>query len=418
MQIKLRKGPIILGAWMRFNSNIGALYSFFENLTPQADQADKASFQKLAKEMAFIFEEDTETVEKDITRYAPAIDDLDIYPNFKKVDSIKAIINNLQDPEIQKEMLEWQQKHPHRSQRWIRAFSSALNNPPMSGVLIRRSMLVSLVTFLEIFLEDLHKNHYLFLGKPKPETQKCAERAVHGNWRVKTTKLKEIGLDLPALQKYLEEILEITQRRNLLVHNDGIVDDSYIKFIPSRYKLGDQLLVSTRYFQRAINVIYTLCFLLFYNQFEQHEENLQTLYNQLDEFVINSLEQKRFGVVLELTENLNSLSLPEHKQHILWVNRAIAYRELGNTQEMNSMIARLMEVDRDWQIDMSISMLRHDIPTLKRQIDQAPNDPNITRISSWPLFDPVKNEIWFRQAFIKKNKKALAPKTRRKKRAS
>lgn len=59
-------------------------------------------------------------------------------------------------------------------------------------------------------------------------------------------------------------------------------------------------------------------------------------------------------------------------------NRAIAFRELG-------------------QVERIVSLLAND----------APDVPNIARISTWPLFDPVKNELWFKSAFIKKSKARL-----------
>ncbi len=381
------KAKMIQNVWLRFNSNIGALYAMFENIPSFADQIDKTKIKEIANELAFIFKDKPEIVENDISKYIPSVDDLDVYPDFHKDDSIKEIIHAFQDQEIKDAMLQWEAKKPYRSERFKRLFSSVFNNPPMNGVLIRRSMLVSLVTFLEIFLEGTYISHYLALGEIKESAQKTTDKLMKGGWQKRLENLQVIGLDTSITSKYIGEVFEIAQRRNLLVHNDGVVDDDYKKRISNRYEVGDNLLVSTKYFQRAIDIFHILGFVLSYSQLEQYEENRQALYNKLDEFVLDSLGRKRYSLVLELSENSANLNFPENKQQIVMVNRAIAYRELGRIEEVERIVSLLASVEHDWQIDMAISMLVNDISSLKRQIKDAPDVPNIVRISTWQLLN-------------------------------
>jgi hypothetical protein len=404
-------GKLIQNSWLRFNSNIGALYAMFENIPSFADQIDKAKIKEIVNELAFIFKDKPELVEKDISKYIPSVDDLDVYPDFRKDQSVKEIVLAFQDQEIKDAMLEWEAKKPYRSERLRRLFSSVFNQPPMNGVLIRRSMLVSLVAFLEILLEDIYKSHHLILGETKEGTQKATDKLMRGGWQKRLENLHVIGFGTPIISKYIGEVVEIAQRRNLLVHNDGVVDDDYKARISNKYEVGDHLLVSTKYFQQAIDIFHVMGFVLSYSQLEQYEENRQALYNKLDEFVLDSLGRKRYSLVLELSDNSANLNLPENKKLIVMVNRAIAFRELGQIEEVERIVSILASVEHDWQIDMAISMLVNDISTLKRQIKDAPDVPNIVRISTWPLFDPVRNELWFKTAFAKKSKVQLPRKT-------
>jgi hypothetical protein len=409
----IEKHKLIRAAWMRFNSNIGSLYSLFENLNPSADQLDKAQIQKLIQELAFVFKDNPEAIEKDISKYIPSIDDLDMIPNFAKSASVKEMVTSFHDPEIRDTLLQWEQKKPYRAIRLVRAFSAAFNQPPTSGILIRRSMLISMITFLEIAIRDMHKSFHLIHGKEKSEAKRASDKALKGkSWRDKIYSLRDIGLDIPANSKYTDELFEYTQRRHSLVHNDGVVDEGYEKNIPGKYELGDHLLVSTRYFQRAIGIVHTLVFLLFYNQFCQNEGE-EISHRFLDDFMLNCFDQKRYSLILELSENFESLHLPEHKGQISLANRAIAFRELGQSTKVGEIVSSLMTMEHDWQIDLAISMLKNDMPTLRRLIEKAPNAPNIAKISSWPLFDPVRNEVWFKTVFVKKNKVQLRKKFRR-----
>ncbi|MBK6793020.1 MAG: hypothetical protein IPG80_10890 [Anaerolineales bacterium] len=42
----------IQNLWMRFNSNIGALYSFFEKVTELADEADREKIKNISAKVS------------------------------------------------------------------------------------------------------------------------------------------------------------------------------------------------------------------------------------------------------------------------------------------------------------------------------------------------------------------------------
>jgi hypothetical protein len=408
------KSKLTQNAWMRFNSNIGALYSFFEKLTQTADNLDEADVKKLVNEMAFIFEDKPDIVEKDVLKYIPSVDNLDVFPDFRKTADFRDMLSAIQDQKVKDALIEWQTKKPYRAQRFVRLFSSAFNDPPIKGILIRRSMLVSLVTFLEIFIEDLYKNYFLSLDKSKAEAEKEASKLMSGNWREKLLRLEKIQLDTPIVSKYLEEIFEITQRRNTLVHNDGIVDEKYEHYFPGKYKIGDHLLVSTQYFQRAIDLVHKLGFFLFYHQWKHYEKTEQNVYSKLNDFMLDSLRQKRYSLVLELSANFEYFELPDDKNLVVLANRAIAFRDTNKPEDVKQIVAYLENTNHDLFIDIAISMLKNDIPKLQHQIEQIPKSPNSATISTWPLFEPVRNAVWFKMAFMKKSK-IQAPKKKRRK---
>lgn len=125
------KVKLIQNTWLRFNSNIGALFALFENLTSSADEIDKVQIKKIANELAFIFKGKSELAEKDIKQFIASVDDLDVYPDFRKDESVKEIVLAFQDQEIKDAMLEWEAKKPYRSERFKSLFSSVFNNPPI-----------------------------------------------------------------------------------------------------------------------------------------------------------------------------------------------------------------------------------------------------------------------------------------------
>ncbi|MFN8433842.1 MAG: hypothetical protein U0V18_07470 [Anaerolineales bacterium] len=403
----------IQNLWMRFNSNIGALYSFFEKLTVLADQIDEEKLQAIVNELEFIFKDKLD-IKKDVRKYIPSVDDLDVQPDFSKDKTVQEITESIKDPEVINVINGWGENHPHRLQRLKRAYSKAFNDPPVTGILIRRSMLVSLITFFEIFLSDLYKCHYLMIGTSQEAAEKEAKKLMGGDWRNKMFNLNKIGLGIPFFTEHVDTIYEYTQRRHLTVHNDGVVDQKYKNNIPSnKYDIGDHLLVSTQYFQNAIDNILLFGFFLYYNQLQQISDDEQFINKKLDEFVISTLEKQRFQLILLLAENRENLALSQERIQVLEANRAIAYRGLNSTEEVDKIVNMLEKEEHSWKVDLAICMLKNDIKSLKVKMTQIPSKVNLAEILLWPLFDPVKDQVWFRQLSYKKKKQEIGKTVKR-----
>jgi len=225
--------------------------------------------------------------------------------------------------------------------------------------------------------------------------------------------LEKIGYRTRTQSVYKDEIIEMSKRRNLLIHNDGVVDEKYIENAPQKYKSvkpGSIFVVSTNYFQAAIDIVYTLGFFLCLASWHTHEISEKERSKKIDEFLIPTLNQKRYSLVLRLTKNLNETVLPRWTAGTLLVDRAVAFRELGEITQVRRIVSQLKDLDQRWPISLSISMLTNNLEELKKQLMDRQVPPNI---SSWPVFDPIKNEIWFKKIFTLKQKQYL-PKARKK----
>ena len=400
---------IHLNTWMRFSSNMGALYSFFEKVTETADEFDKDKIKKLATDLAILLKDDPIAVEEDLSRYFPSIDNLDVYPDIRKDDSVREMMTAFQESDFISKVLDWEKRHPYKSQKFLKIIYSAFNDPPIMGITLRKSMLITLVTFFEMLLGDLFTNYSLSRHETKEAAIELLNEMMNVGWGKRLTNLKKIGVDSKAQKKYTNEIIEITKRRNLLVHNDGVVDDKYLANAPQQYKdltPGSILVVSTHYFQRAIDIVYSLGFLLCFISWQVNKIDKKVQHRKLDEFIIMLLNQKRYSLVLELTEAAKTIEISEEIRQRMLANRAIAFRELGKGKDVKKIITKLTQSEHDWQIDVAIFMLRQDYASLKSQLEYARETyGNINKIFYWPLFDPVREEIWFKTIFRKRAKR-------------
>jgi hypothetical protein len=400
-----------IAAWTRFNSNVSALYSFFERLTEIADTLDKEKIKRMSIDLAPLFRDTPENIEADLLKNFPSIDDLDFYPSIQDSASVREMIATLQDSKFIEQILDWEQKHPYKSQKFLKILYSALQDPPISGITLRKSMLVMLVTFWEMLVDDLIITYYL----SKDETEEQAKEIVHQisnkGWGNRLGELRKINLLSDAQHaQYTNRMIEIAKRRNLIVHNDGVVDMKFIEKATQKYKslsLGSILVVSTKYFQTAIDAIYSLGFLLCLTAWQSTKMAPKEQSQKFTELIFSSFDYNRYDLVLELTSDLKALKLSPETSQTLQVNRAIAFRELGNKSNVQKIVSNLSQTPHNWTIDIAVAMLNENYIDVESQLKHAAATKDISTINSWPLFNHVRDQPWFKMVFTRRNKTKL-----------
>jgi hypothetical protein len=149
--------------------------------------------------------------------------------------------------------------------------------------------LISLVSSVEWFLAQLIHKHYKenpgIVGSKEKQfsldelaafdtvddarnylIEKTVESVLRGSIQdwidFLTSKLK---LSMGYLKDHKDFLIEVTQRRNLLVHNGGVVNRIYLSNLPSDYhdapKIGDNIHITSEYLNKAIST-FERCFLL------------------------------------------------------------------------------------------------------------------------------------------------------------
>jgi hypothetical protein len=86
-------------------------------------------------------------------------------------------------------------------------------------------MLVMLVSFLEILFQDVILQAHMADGDTKKEALKFANL---DGWGQRLSILKQSGLASDKLAKFETPIIEFAKLRNLMVHNNGVIDQSEV----------------------------------------------------------------------------------------------------------------------------------------------------------------------------------------------
>ncbi len=215
--------------------------------------------------------------------------------------------------------------------------------------------------------------------------------------------------DLPSWQNFIE----ITERRNLFVHSNGVVSSQYLS-VCSKHKVkfdkiiatGEVLDVNDKYFGIAYRTLYELGVKLSQVIWRKLlPENIEDADHSLNDIIYSLLQRKEYELAINLSEFASS-TLKKHSSQefklVFNVNKAQAYKWDGQTEICNKMMKGM-----DWsamsdKFKLSKSILLNDFPTAYKLMKKIGNDeeelPQMG-YKEWPLFNEIREETEFQETY-------------------
>jgi hypothetical protein len=206
--------------------------------------------------------------------------------------------------------------------------------------------------------------------------------------------------------------IEITERRNLFVHNNGVVTKQYLDTCKEHgwncgeTKRGDTLLVDDLYFKHAHETIFEIAVKLAHVLWRKVDPNdRETADGNLAGHVIYELIfQERYSLAATMADfgsDTFKKFASEYQSRVLTINRAQAHKWLGDGRKCKEILDA-----EDWtasndEFRLCVEALRenHDaVATLMRRISRAER-PGPSGYREWPIFKEAKKQLSFQQAF-------------------
>jgi len=218
----------------------------------------------------------------------------------------------------------------------------------------------------------------------------------------------ELRKGLPSWKTFVE----LTERRNLFAHTNGIVSDQYLincreheVEIPADCIRGTELAVDPDYFRNAYSCMLELGVKLSQVLWRKLiPEELENADDSLNEVAYSLIIAKRYELAVELLD-FGCCVLKKHsseqKRKVLQINRAQAYKWMGD----EGASLKVLESE-DWSacgLDFQLA-----IAVLKDEFDVAAEimrsigdngDVNETAYQEWPLFQEFRKSEEFLAAF-------------------
>ena len=212
---------------------------------------------------------------------------------------------------------------------------------------------------------------------------------------------------------FWKDFIEITQRRNLLVHCKGCVSEQYIKEckkvgITSLPSKGDSLNVNETYFDKAYFVFYTMGVLLaqvIIRHLLKKGNVIGEIDTMLTHIIYETLEDERYDISIALSE----FALTKTTKHscrldevYFVLNYAQAYKWLGNQDKCNEILSAFDFSAMTSDILVAKYALENDVASVVEHMIKAGNNSRImtkNAYTSWVIFKEMRETEEFKKAY-------------------
>lgn len=211
-----------------------------------------------------------------------------------------------------------------------------------------------------------------------------------------------------------KSFIEITERRNLFVHNDGLVSNQYIKVCTAHKvdlkttEIGDSLSVNPAYLIDAYHVFYEMGFKLahvLWRKLLAHD--LEAADNSLIDATFELLSHKKYDqakVLLDFSCNTLKKYNSDINRRVLIINQAIAYRLTGDSNACVSILNKDDWTATGTNFQLAVAVLNEQdekvyelMHTIGKEDEKLPG----YIYSVWPLFEEYREKEDFLETYKK-----------------
>ena len=400
----------------RFISNIQSVRVFNEQIGPVADEHDRSVLQQFVDDMNDLIPE-LEEAEGSIEISADADekgDDGSSEPPSEGPEEMSLSV----DAETFRSLVD--------------TIDSTTKRSPGQGPLLRRGALTTLTSFFEVLLSELIQLFYSMNPRALPaDTGKLslAELRELGSIEDAEEYLvsreidailyegvdeqlayfnRRLNVDLNPLSVERPLLIEIFQRRNLLIHNNGVVNRQYLARVsPELIKeyeaeQGEPLFVTERYLTAAIDSIYVLGITLTQLCWRHwHKPSTEVADSVIIDRLYDSLVDGRFDLTAKLAQRCNGIRFAtDDAARRAIINQAIALKQMGHSEEMEAILS-----SKDWSacglgFKIALVALRDEDQVFYELLPKAVAAGELKDwyLREWPLFLSQRGTERFDQA--------------------
>jgi hypothetical protein len=214
----------------------------------------------------------------------------------------------------------------------------------------------------------------------------------------------EVKLKLPYVRPFYNELLEVYQRRNLLVHNGGIVNSIYISKVSSEIcnglMIGDKLTITSEYLENAIcklHIVFTLIAAELWKKLEPIEESRADILNAI---AYRNMIQERWEVSEWLScfikddENLKS-RVKTVGQLNFWLSR----KKRGNRELVIGEVLKADYTDKSLRYQLAVSALTDNKEEFFELLPETLRTKSleVEELLEFPIFDEMRNTTEFEE---------------------
>ena len=210
---------------------------------------------------------------------------------------------------------------------------------------------------------------------------------------------KQMKLELESWDKKSNVIMEIIARRNLFVHNNGIINNIYINLVKDcdKSKIGEVIEINREYIDQAIDIIeYAGISLIVEVWLKEYSTVTEETDNILDLIFDEYLNHNRWEMAIYFYEIcLKSKNMKKAQELICKINRWQCYKWMGKYEEIREEVERVDLSAHKPMYTLGILALEEKYVDFFKAFDEQ-NDIGEAELNEWPLFKELRESEEFK----------------------
>jgi len=226
--------------------------------------------------------------------------------------------------------------------------------------------------------------------------------------------LAGVGIKIPLSHPFVRRTVELSERRNCEVHNDGYVNRSYITNCSAAsvevgtLKEGDKFSYTQTYMERAFETCIVFAIMLFAGTWikvcKKQDSKWDDLLTAINNVVYNLMVDTKFSIaksILELTFADINISPTDTFRRMLKVNLANCCKSLGDKPAA----LKILE-EEDWRscdssFQAAVHAIRGETDEALTSIRHGVASEQLSRMNlvEWPVFDDLRKLKKFKKLF-------------------
>jgi hypothetical protein len=225
---------------------------------------------------------------------------------------------------------------------------------------------------------------------------------------------KKLSVPLTKDLKCWSKFIEITERRNLFVHNDGIVSNHYISVctahnvnLPPNIKAGDQLTVEPEYFDEAYRCLFEmgikLAQVIWRKLIKAESKIADFLFIKL---VFDQIIREDYQLAIELAEFSTHKVIQHENEEIRLtciINKAQAYKWNGDIEKCKQIIGEIdwSACENKFKLVSTVLLEDYDMAyAIMRKMGSSHEDVGKAEYKDWPIFKEFRKHEHFKPTYL------------------
>lgn len=215
-----------------------------------------------------------------------------------------------------------------------------------------------------------------------------------------------VKLPLECININKDLMVEIFQRRNLIVHNDGIVNSIYLKNVSDELilnlKKGDKISVEKNYLINSIDLLEKVGIQILLNYWLKGEKNgikrIQILIDIAYELL---LKEKWESCIVFYEHLLDEEQISSSDRIICKINYWLCMKSIGNIEVVMSEIEKTdLSATRQYFL-LGVYALKDDYDEFFKLLDKLyPHEIDIDSIKEWPILNNIRETDMYNDFLI------------------